>query len=167
MGANRDHHKHEETDWSSVGFLRLCCYATTYTGGPPLTETRQLELPSLLDLPRGILPSLQTLLSKTKKSKKQKRDAAYNAKRLRAFASWISRSPGVRLVRPSVRPNLSLGSHDSVIQRVNRPCSPPQPPSRDCFDTRTPLTLPYVESRGPPHLVASTRLCRGVHRYVV
>lgn len=101
MGANRDHHKHEETDWSSVGFLRLCCYATTYTGGPPLTETRQLELPSLLDLPRGILPSLQTLLSKTKKSKKQKRDATYNAKRLRAFASWISRSPGVRLVRPS------------------------------------------------------------------
>lgn len=32
----------------------------------PLTETRQLELPSPLGFPRGILPSLQTLLIKTK-----------------------------------------------------------------------------------------------------
>lgn len=165
MGANRDHHKHEETDWSSVGFLRLCCYATTYTGGPPLTETRQLELPSLLDLPRGILPSLQTLLSKTKKKQKAKKGTPPTTPK-----DSVPLHRGYPVARgsvSSVRPNLSLGSHDSVIQRVNRPCSPPQPPSRDCFNTRTPLTLPYVESRGPPHLVASTRLCRGVHRYVV
>lgn len=82
------------------------------------------------------------------KSKKAKRDAACNAKRLRAFA--IVGYPVARGSVSSVRPNLFLGSHDSVIQRVNRPCFPPRPPSRGCFDTRTLLSVPCVESQGTP-----------------
>jgi len=134
--------------------LRLCCYATTYTGGPPLTETRQSELPNLLG---DILPSLQTLLIKTKKIKSEKGTPPATPKDSVPLHSGY---PVARGSVSSVRPNLFLGSHDSVIQRVTRPCSPPQPPSRGCFDAQTPLALRHVESQGIPHLVASTRLCR-------
>ena len=131
------------------GSFHSCCHATTYTGDPSSSKTRQLKLPPLLDSPSGILhpPCLQTSLGKKKNIKNQKRTPPATPKD--SVPLHCEYSVDRASVSP-VRPNLFLGSHDSVIPRKQALHA-----SRSMLSGLLRYPSPSLASRGTAHLAAS------------